>query len=63
MTTVADYMTRKPFTIGRAQTARHALELMRSHNVRHLPVLYEGRLCGVVSLRELSHLITPPPAA
>jgi len=54
MKKVSDYMTREPVTIGRAQTASRALELMRQHDVRHLPVLYEGDLCGLISLRELS---------
>ena len=30
-----------------------AAEMMRVHNVRHLPVLSEGRVVGVVSIRDL----------
>lgn len=54
MKKVSEYMTRKPVTIGRAQTASRALELMQRNDVRHLPVLYEGQLCGLISHRELA---------
>ena len=30
-----------------------AAEIMRSHNVRHLPVSREGKVVGVVSIRDL----------
>jgi acetoin utilization protein AcuB len=51
--TVGDYMTADPVTIGRAQLASRALDLMQQRSIRHLPVLHEGKLCGVVSHREL----------
>ena len=31
----------------------HALEVMAEHNIRHLPVLDEGKLAAVVSMRDL----------
>jgi acetoin utilization protein AcuB len=55
-TTIRKYMTRGPYTIGQEQTLRVAHEVMREHNVRHLPVLEGGKLVGVLSQRDL-HLI------
>jgi len=53
MKTVGHYMTPAPKTIGANQLAATALQLMRAFDVRHLPVLEDGKLVGVVSDREL----------
>lgn len=52
--TVQEYMTKAPFTIGVDQTLAHAREMMRAHNIRHLPVLSGGRLEGVLSDRDIA---------
>ena len=59
-TRVADYMTAAPRTIGREQSLRAARHLMRSSDVRHLPVLHGGELVGVLSEREVKILETLP---
>jgi acetoin utilization protein AcuB len=51
--TVDGYMTRSPLTIGLEQPIAGALELMRAHNIRHLPVLSGGKLVGMVTERDL----------
>ncbi len=56
MTTVAEYMTDAPITIGDDQSLARAHEVMREHKIRHLPVLHGGQLVGIVSLGDL-HLI------
>jgi acetoin utilization protein AcuB len=53
MTTIAQYMTAGPHTIGREQSIVAAKQLMRQSQVRHLPVLHGGKLVGLVSEREL----------
>lgn len=53
---VGRYMSRGPFTVGRLQPLSFAHQEMRKHGIRHLPVLDEGLLVGMVSLRDL-HLI------
>jgi acetoin utilization protein AcuB len=58
--TVADYMTRSPITIGADQTLSHAHTVMRKNRIRHLPVLHGGKLVGIVSVRDL-HLIETLP--
>ena len=50
---VEDYMTRTPHTLGKAQPAAKAKELMRELQIRHLPVLDGGKLVGVVSDRDI----------
>ena len=53
---VRNYMTMAPHSIGRDQTLARAHDVMRSHKIRHLPVLEGGRLVGIVTERDL-HLI------
>jgi CBS domain-containing protein len=50
---LADVMTRNPDTIGPGRPARDALEMMRKHGYRHLPVVDGADLVGMVSVRDL----------
>ena len=54
--TVQKFMTTNPHTVGFDQPMTFAHRLMREHRIRHLPVLREGRVIGLVSDRDL-HLI------
>lgn len=54
--TIADRMTKTPHLVGTEQSLKTAHDLMRTHRVRHLPVLHGGKLIGVVSERDL-HLV------
>lgn len=49
-------MTSCPLTIGRAESLAAAHRIMRAHRIRHLPVMDQETLVGIVSLRDL-HLI------
>jgi acetoin utilization protein AcuB len=49
---VRDYMTHSPHTVGRAQSLSMAERLMRSHGIRHLPVLDGGQVVGILSQRD-----------
>lgn len=51
---VQKYMSTSPFSIGRDQTLERAHEMLREHNIRHLPVLEGGRLVGMVTMRDLN---------
>ena len=53
MLLVKDSMTREMVTLAPDETARTALALCRERRIRHLPVLKEGRLVGIVSDRDL----------
>ncbi len=50
---VRDYMTPSPHWIGAQQALSEAKGLMQEFKIRHLPVLSESRLVGVVSDRDL----------
>ena len=60
MPTLARYMTRKPWTIGRTAKMAEAHRLMREHLIRHLPVVEGDRVVGIVSMRDLHLLETLP---
>lgn len=55
----ADLMTRDVTTVGLAASVDHALELMDAGYFRHLPVMEDGQLIGIISVRDLvKHRIT-----
>lgn len=51
---VSDIMTAFPATIAPTASVHEAIELMREHDVRRLPVVEAGRPIGVVALADLS---------
>ncbi len=53
---IQKHMTPMPHTIAMSQTMATAHKMMRSHHVRHLPVLDADQLVGIVSDGDL-HLI------
>jgi len=50
-TPLADVMTRKPYTIPPDKPFGTALALMHEHGFRHLPVVEDRRIVGIVSAR------------
>jgi CBS domain-containing protein len=48
-TTLAEVMTKNPDTIPPAKTAIEALRLMQDSGYRHLPVIENGKVFGIVS--------------
>ena len=50
---VSDWMTRHPDTIEPTDTTDHAASLMIHGGFRHLPVVDEGKVVGIVSIRDL----------
>lgn len=54
MQTVGELMTRSSLvTITETQNLAKAQELLRLHRIRHLPVVREGKLVGLVTHRDL----------
>jgi CBS domain-containing protein len=51
---VSNWMTRDPVTIDADADVHDALDRMLSGGFRHLPVTQEGRVVGLVSMRDLS---------
>lgn len=58
---VKDYMTAAPITITPATPVLEALEIMKRHEIRHLPVADRGKLVGLVTERGLL-TVSPSPA-
>lgn len=52
--TIQRYMTSDPITIEPTATLAQASSLMKSRSVRHLPVLENGHLVGIVTERDLA---------
>ncbi len=50
---VSGFMTADPSTIGPDAPATEALESMFAFGFRHLPVVEDGRVVGIVSMRDV----------
>jgi CBS domain-containing protein len=50
---VRDWMTRHPETIEAGDSTEHAASLMIHGGFRHLPVVEEGTVAGIISIRDL----------
>lgn len=51
--TIEQHMTPMPHSVGAEQRLSHAIALMQTHRVRHLPVLHGGALVGILSDRDV----------
>lgn len=54
--TAADIMTAKVTTCEPADSEAELMQLMTEHRIRHLPVLANGRLAGMVSIGDVVKL-------
>ena len=52
-TLVKTAMTLDPITVTPEQTLEHAARLMRQHDVGALPVMYLGKLVGIVAAKDV----------
>jgi len=50
---VRNHMSRRIVVARLQDSIEHAAKLMERHGFRHLPVLDEGRVAGIVSIRDL----------
>ena len=50
---VADIMTADVISVGPRDSVQHCLRLMTDHRLRHLPVVAEGELIGMLSIGDL----------
>ena len=54
MLTVAEIMTREPYTLGPDDNLASARQIMAEHHIRHIPVVSsDGNLIGLVSQRDV----------
>ena len=52
-TKVKDVMTSKMVTVTKDTTVDQCMGLMKQHRIRHLPVVENGQLVGLVSMRDV----------
>ena len=50
---VADWMTRQVITVGPDDSVSHAMHAMRERGIKHLPVVRDGAVIGVISDRDI----------
>jgi acetoin utilization protein AcuB len=53
---VGDYMSRNPVTMQPTESLLDAAVLMRSSGFRHVPIVSEGKLVGMLSDRDIARL-------
>jgi acetoin utilization protein AcuB len=57
MPTVGVAMTPFPYAVGPDASVLEVEQLMEEHRIRHIPVQEDGRVLGIVSERDLHHLV------
>jgi CBS domain-containing protein len=56
-TRVADIMTREVLTTSGSETVNQCMETMTERRIRHLPVVEDGRVVGMISIGDLVQAI------
>jgi CBS domain-containing protein len=56
-TIVSDWMTRDPETMGPDDTTRHAAVLMIHGGFRHMPLVEDDQVVGMLSIRDLMRVV------
>jgi CBS domain-containing protein len=59
-TKAEEIMTKKPFTVEEDESAGAVLSLFRQHGISHAPVVSEGKIVGMISIRDLIDSILQP---
>lgn len=59
-TKAEEIMTKKPFTVEEDETAGAILNLFRQHGISHAPVVSDGKIIGMISIRDLIDSILQP---
>ena len=57
-TRIAEVMTPRPVVVTAAATINEAMAVISEKRCRHLPVVDEGKLLGLVSAGDLTHWVT-----
>ncbi len=56
-TPLSEVMTKDPHFLPPSASAREALEVMQSHRFRHLPIIEDGSLVAILSIRDLHEAV------
>ena len=57
----SDIMTAEPITLEPEDTIYHALSVLNKRGIKHLPLVRENKVAGIVTLRQLLKLRHPEP--
>jgi CBS domain-containing protein len=60
---VSQFMTASPVTLETSDKIAYALHKMNVGGYRHLPILFNGKLAGVISIRDILRYLTERIAA
>jgi CBS domain-containing protein len=55
---ISQFMTPNPVTLETSDKIAFALQKMNVGGYRHLPVLFNGKLAGVISIRDILRYLT-----
>ena len=50
---VSEFMRHGVITVSPTETVAHVMSLMTRHRVRHMPVLRDGKLAGIISIGDV----------
>lgn len=50
---VSEVMTRELTTAGPQESVDHVMKVMTNHRIRHLPILVDGELHGIISIGDI----------
>jgi CBS domain-containing protein len=56
-TPIGELMTKNLITVTPESTIQEAMQLMSNKKIRHLPVLENGKLCGIISISDVVRFI------
>jgi CBS domain-containing protein len=60
---ISQFMTADPVTLETSDKIAYALHKMNVGGYRHMPILFEGKLAGVISIRDILRYLTERIAA
>ncbi len=60
---ISQFMTERPVTLETSDKIAFALQKMNVGGYRHLPILFDGKLAGVISIRDILRYLTERIAA
>jgi citrate synthase len=63
LSAVSEWMTRDPYTFGSTESCVDAFARLSEHGFRHIPVVDDGALVGVVSMRDLMRVAIIEPVS
>jgi acetoin utilization protein AcuB len=55
--TIADMMTRDPVTVSPEQMLGEAVDLMRRQKIRHVPVMADAKVVGIITDRDVKRAL------